>query len=88
MLTGDYTTLQKQAEELTQVPVEVIVTDRSANAQAAANATDTIPIVMAIVSDLVALGLAASLARGGGNLTGFTGMSSEPPLDAFLAHPA
>ena len=58
-----------------------------AKTEAPANATDTIPIVMAIVSDPVALGRAASLARQGGNLTGFTGMSSELPLDAFFGSP-
>jgi putative ABC transport system substrate-binding protein len=74
---GDYATLQRQAEELTKVPVRLIVTDGSASAQAAAEATRIIPIVMAIVSDPVALRLTDNLARPGGNITGFTGMSSE-----------
>jgi putative tryptophan/tyrosine transport system substrate-binding protein len=74
---GDYVTLQKQAEELTKLPVRIIVTDGSASAQAAARATRTIPIVMGIVSDPVALRLTNNLARPGGNITGFTGMSSE-----------
>jgi putative ABC transport system substrate-binding protein len=59
------------------LPVDIIVTDGSASAQAAADATRIVPIVMGIVSDPVALRLAESLARPGGNITGFTGMSSE-----------
>lgn len=55
--------------ELVDLPVDVIVTGGAAMARAARQATETIPIV-AIGPDLVALGLASSLARPGGNVTG------------------
>lgn len=46
-------------------------------AQAAKNATSTIPIVMATGADAVEHGLVASLAQPGGNVTGM----SEPYAD-------
>ena len=57
--------------EVVALPVDVIVTGGSAMALAARQATDTIPIV-AIGPNLVALGLAKSLAQPGGNVTGLT----------------
>ena len=51
--------------------------DTTASTRAAAGAARTIPIVMAAALDPVALGLAHSLARPGGNVTGFTLMSHE-----------
>ena len=44
---------------------------------AAKSATTTIPIVMASVGDPVGAGLVASLARPGGNVTGFSSLSPE-----------
>src|SRR5438067_481916 len=64
---GDHTALRRLAEELASLPVNVIVTDASARAQAAANATRTIPIVLGVIGDPVALGLVNNLARPGGN---------------------
>jgi putative ABC transport system substrate-binding protein len=58
------------AAELVQLKVDVIVAATVAGAQAAQRATRTIPIVMGFVSDPVANGLVASLARPGGNITG------------------
>ena len=57
--------------EVIELPVDVIVTAGGAMSRAARQATDTTPIV-AIGPDLVALGLASSLARPGGNVTGLT----------------
>jgi putative ABC transport system substrate-binding protein len=74
---GDNTFLRRLAEELANLPVDIILVDGSASAKAAAGATRTIPIVMGTGGDLVALGLAGSLARPGGNVTGFTGMLPE-----------
>jgi putative tryptophan/tyrosine transport system substrate-binding protein len=65
------------AAELVQLPVDVIVAQTNAAAQAAKNTTTTIPIVMVSAGDPVATGLVASLARPGGNLTGLTLMSAE-----------
>jgi putative ABC transport system substrate-binding protein len=58
------------AAELVRINVEVIVTQGTPAAQAARRATATIPIVMATSGDPVAVGLVASLARPGGNVTG------------------
>jgi ABC-type uncharacterized transport system substrate-binding protein len=61
------------AAELVALNVDVIVTDGGPAAVAAKQATATIPIVIgATAADLVQQGLVASLARPGGNVTGFT----------------
>jgi putative ABC transport system substrate-binding protein len=60
------------ANELVGLKVDVIITRTPRAALAAKNATRTIPIVFLDVADPVALGLVDSLARPGGNLTGFT----------------
>jgi len=70
------------AAELVRIPVNVIVTDSTSATLAAFHATRTIPIVMgATGGDPVALGLAKSLSRPGGNVTGtnfLTGLSEKP----------
>src|SRR6516165_9056511 len=69
------------AAELVRIPVNVIVTDSTSGTLAAFAATRTIPIVMgASGGDPVALGLAKSLSRPGGNVTGtqmLTGLSDK-----------
>jgi putative tryptophan/tyrosine transport system substrate-binding protein len=62
------------AADLVRLQVDLIVTGTNPLAQAAKHATRTIPIVMAISADPVALGLVASLARPGGNITGLSSM--------------
>ena len=54
--------------------VDVIVTACTPEAKAAVKFTNTIPIVMAATGDPVAAGLAKSLAKPGGNVTGVSGM--------------
>ena len=66
------------ADELVRLNVDVIVTAAGdAAPKAARRATSTIPIVMAAAGDPVAVGLAASLARPGGNVTGVSAMGPE-----------
>ena len=60
------------ADELVRHKVDVILTTNLNGALAAKNATRTIPIVFVFGGDPVAAGLVDSLARPGGNITGFT----------------
>jgi putative tryptophan/tyrosine transport system substrate-binding protein len=60
------------AAELVRLRVELIVVPSTPTALAAKNATGTIPLVTVGGGDPVALGLVASLARPGGNITGLT----------------
>ena len=64
--------LPELAAELVGRNVDVIVTGGTPAAKALKSATGTIPIVMAIIGDPVAAGLVDSLARPGGNATGFS----------------
>jgi putative ABC transport system substrate-binding protein len=75
---GDYDRLPALAADLVGRKVDVIVTGGSpAPARAAKNATSTIPIVFSAVGDPIGAGLVASLARPGGNVTGFSVQVSE-----------
>ncbi|HEY6364367.1 MAG TPA: ABC transporter substrate-binding protein [Candidatus Binatia bacterium] len=65
------------AAELVQLKVDVIVADTAGEVTAAKNATATIPIVMRGVADPIALGLVASLANPGGNITGIATLAPE-----------
>jgi putative ABC transport system substrate-binding protein len=65
------------AADLVRLKVDLIVTAATPPALAAKRATTTIPIVMAIVGDPVGIGLVASLARPGGNVTGFSTLGTE-----------
>jgi putative tryptophan/tyrosine transport system substrate-binding protein len=60
------------ADELIRLKVDVLFTPAGDEALAAKKATKTIPIVFAGVADPVAIGLVDSLARPGGNVTGFS----------------
>jgi ABC-type uncharacterized transport system substrate-binding protein len=64
--------LPQLAAELARPEVQAIVTGGTPAAKALKNATRTIPIVMAIIGDPIAAGLVDSLARPGGNATGFS----------------
>ena len=68
---GKYGDLPRLAEELVALKVDVIFASCTPCMLAARGATQTIPIVT-VSGDPVAMGLAASLARPGGNVTGIT----------------
>jgi ABC-type uncharacterized transport system substrate-binding protein len=74
---GQADRLPALATELVNFKVEVLVTATGDAALAAKRATSTIPIVFATAPDPVRLGLVASLARPGGNVTGVTSLSSD-----------
>jgi putative ABC transport system substrate-binding protein len=60
------------AAELVGLGVDAIVVNTTPAAVAARKATDTIPIIFPTAFDMVGAGLANSLARPGGNVTGFS----------------
>jgi putative ABC transport system substrate-binding protein len=64
-------------DELIRLKPDVIVTDTSRATQAAKDATKTIPVVFTAANDPVGDGQVASLARPGGNLTGFSLLAPE-----------
>ena len=74
---SNYTLLAGFAAELVRAKVDIIVTSASSASRAAQKATSTIPIVALGVGDPVGYGLAASLARPGGNITGFSIISPD-----------
>jgi putative tryptophan/tyrosine transport system substrate-binding protein len=63
------------ADELVRLNVDLLLTPSTPEALAAKNASRTIPIVFVGVGDPIAAGLVDSLARPGGNITGFTNIS-------------
>jgi putative ABC transport system substrate-binding protein len=65
------------AAELVSLPVDVLFATTAQGAQAAKQATTTIPIVFETLGDPVVFGLVDSLERPGGNLTGVGGMAPE-----------
>ena len=74
---GQFDRLPALAAELVQLKVDVIVTAVTQASLAARDATKTIPIVIAGVSDPVGSGLIENLARPGGNITGTSSQTSE-----------
>jgi putative ABC transport system substrate-binding protein len=76
--TDDLERLPSLAAELVGLKVDIIVAS-SQGAVAARQATTDIPIVMPIITDPVRLGLVASLAKPGGNATGFATQNDELP---------
>lgn len=69
--------LRDRAAELVELKVDLLLAPTTAAAQAAKQATTTIPIVAVTMADPIADGLVASLARPGGNITGLTFLGPE-----------
>jgi putative ABC transport system substrate-binding protein len=65
------------ADELVRLRVDMLVAPGGIDAVTAKKATSTIPIVFVSVPDPVGSGLVDSLARPGGNITGFTTITAE-----------
>jgi ABC-type uncharacterized transport system substrate-binding protein len=76
---GDAGRFHRYAEELLALAPDVILASATPSVQALQQVTRTVPIVFANVGDPVAMGFVDSLARPGGNTTGFT------PLDFGFA---
>lgn len=74
---GQVGRLAELAADLARIRVDAIVTAAAPSALAAQGATRTIPIVMLDPGDPVGLGLVASLARPGGNITGVSSIAPE-----------
>jgi putative tryptophan/tyrosine transport system substrate-binding protein len=69
--------LPELAADLVRLKVDLIVASGGPTPLAVKKATTTIPVVMTSTKDPVGEGLFASLARPGGNVTGFTGLAAE-----------
>ena len=69
---GHYSQMEGVAAELVRLDVDIIVTSSTTTAPAAKKATKTVPIVTIAGNDPLEVGLAASMARPGGNVTGLT----------------
>jgi putative ABC transport system substrate-binding protein len=75
---GEVDRLRAFAIELVGLRPDVVLVDSTPALAALRQATRTIPIVFTTVSDPIGGGFISSLARPGGNITGF--MAQEPPL--------
>jgi putative tryptophan/tyrosine transport system substrate-binding protein len=74
---GEFDRLPGLAAELVQLKVDLIVAAVTQASLAARDATKTIPVVIAAVSDPVGSGLVPNLARPGANVTGTSSMSTD-----------
>jgi len=77
---GDASRAQALAKELLDWRPDILVVNSTPSLVAARQATSTIPIVFVAIADPVAQGFVQSLARPGGNITGFG--SEEPAMGA------
>jgi len=74
---GRHERLPELAADLVRLKVDVIVSSATPASRAAKAATSSIPIVIVAVGEPVKVGLVASLARPGGNVTGLSLLTTE-----------
>jgi putative ABC transport system substrate-binding protein len=74
---GNSSLLPEKAADLVRLNVDIIVASLTPAIQAAKQATNDIPIVMAPAGEPVGTGLVVSLARPGGNVTGMSAATAE-----------
>jgi ABC-type uncharacterized transport system substrate-binding protein len=74
---GDAGRFPALADELVRLRVDLIVTRGTPAARAAKSATESIPVVMAAIGEPLGMGVVASLARPGGNVTGLSAFVTE-----------
>jgi putative ABC transport system substrate-binding protein len=74
---GKLDRLPELTAELIRLGVDVIVVSGARAISQVKSATKTIPVVMTTIEDPVAMGIVASLARPGGNITGLTNLAPE-----------
>ena len=74
---GRHERLPELAADLVRLKVDVIVSSATPASRAAKAATSSIPIVIVAVGEPVKVGLIASLARPGGNVTGLSLLTTE-----------
>jgi len=74
---GDAARFPALADELVRLGVDLIVTRGTPAAMAAKDATEKIPIVMAAIGEPLGMGIVASLARPGANVTGLSAFVTE-----------
>jgi ABC-type uncharacterized transport system substrate-binding protein len=75
---GDPTLFQRYAAEMVALGPEALVAEASPAVEALRQQTSMIPIVFVIVTDPIGQGFVQSLARPGGNITGFS--NYDPPM--------
>ena len=74
---GELDRLPSLASDLVKTRPDVVVAVNTPGARAAIAATKTIPIVLTIVGDPLAMGFVSNLAHPGGNVTGVSNLSAE-----------
>jgi putative ABC transport system substrate-binding protein len=74
---GQFERFPKLVKELLETKPDAIVTAGPQAARAVKQASDTLPIILAVISDPVAEGLAQNLAHPGGNITGIAFQNPE-----------
>ena len=76
--SGDPEKMRTFAHELVELRPDVLLAQTTPVLRALAHETHGIPIIFAVVSDPIGMGLAATLTRPGGNVSGFT--DAEPEM--------